>query len=135
MPGGLQCHNIYNIALEPSRQADWTPPPLLGQKVGIICSGRYRVSWKRLSATPRLPWGVRPLPRHMVLLQHIMIVRRLLLSSFLARFRVPGLIPCQHPVICNRKREGSQTGSKNVKSQWFSFPTTAWHRLEEERWW
>ena len=43
---------------------------------------------------------------------------------------VPGLIPCQHPVICNRKREGSQTGSKNIKSQWFSAPITDWHRLE-----
>ena len=94
---------------------------ILGSKVGIICSGRYRVSWKKLSATTGSPCGVRPLPRHMVLLQHIIIVQRLLLSSFLARFRVPGLIPCQLPVICKRKREGSQTGSMNIISQILGF--------------
>ena len=33
---------------------------------------------------------------------------RLLLSSFLARFRVPGLIPCQLPVICKEKKKAAR---------------------------
>ena len=111
---------LHIMTLESSRQADWTPPPLLGQRSGIllgplpcvleevICHPRVTLRSQAASEThgTTTTYNYRPASSSFF---------------FFGEFRVPGLIPCQHPVICNRKREGSQTGSKNIKSQDLGF--------------
>ena len=130
----LATYIYYGIGVLPASRLN-SAAILLGSKVGkfaraaTVCLGRGYLPPQGHPEESGL------LPRHMVLLQHIVIVQRPLLSSFLAWFGVPGSIPCHSFQSSVKEREGSQTGSKNVKSQnlGFSVPTTAWHRLEEER--
>ena len=90
---------------------------LLGSKVGnfaraaTVCLGRGYLPPQGHPMESGL------LPRRMVLLQHEIIVQRPLLSSFLAWFGVPGSIPCHSFQSSVKEREGSQTGSTNIKSQ------------------